>query len=455
MRSEGSISRSPKKLWMSITGRNAGITTSTIALLLTIIATVAIFIVHEYFSPLRVNFPRIFTDVAGTSPLVHFRVQSEGVVYERAELISSADKNSLIFSAKLVRLDNQTSLRLTQEAITNLFPGFPGGEYVLRFGPFLNRTCFTQAELEADFFDNLTFLNPGSDYCGTTAYLHAQIVIPGGQLTREVCKSSTVAGSQGYWSHGLWNPSKCKWDRKVARPTPNFMKKLAVYIAGDSLSRGMFPHICNYFGAFRNWSAVKSGKISKQHCCTDDYSVCLFWRMTWFPRVDFFPNTFKMQVPDASTHCSDGSGEIASCKSSVPRHAFDWEHSAENVEVWHWLFYGSHSPAYGVSNSSCSRLLSQGNLSSSGEHVLVFGTPAVNEALIPDNFVATQRKTRNNARIALRNVLLESCTDVHFLDLFPMTFALPLDNFVDAVHFAKAYASVARAISQIFATAVR
>ena len=125
--------------------------------------------------------------------------------------------------------------------------------------------------------------------------------------------------------------------------------------------------------------------------------------------------------------------EVQNCLQNTPALAFPFDESGATTDakhIWHWLFYGSHSPALGASKQTCAKFEKM----SSGQNVISFGTPAVRAELIPNKY-ANQRHTRTNARIAALNELLDECKgNSSFLDLFPASFARPKTDFSDAIH---------------------
>jgi len=128
---------------------------------------------------------------------------------------------------------------------------------------------------------------------------------------------------------------------------------------------------------------------------------------------------------------------------------------SHTVTTWHWLFLGSHSPALGASASTCDNVRKLLRNKMPNDELLIFGTPAIVERLIPDKYIAEQRVTRTNARIQLRNKLIAKCLNPHVVfDLFPMTFALPESHYTDAVHFPSAYAFIVNNIFVFFTSVV-
>ena len=134
------------------------------------------------------------------------------------------------------------------------------------------------------------------------------------------------------------------------------------------------------------------------------------------------PKYVDTYLSTKSTYCNHTHPEdFKNCLHTCPTSGFPLDekgkHNPTN-NTWHWLFYGSHSPALGASVATCEKFKSM----SSGENVISYGTPAVRAALIPDKY-ANQRGTRTNARIATLNAMLVNCIGHNeFMDLFSPTF---------------------------------
>ena len=110
---------------------------------------------------------------------------------------------------------------------------------------------------------------------------------------------------------------------------------------------------------------------------------------------------------------------------------FQNETRSLKTQVWHGLFYGSHSDLIGASNETCRQLKA---ISRQYENKLVFGTPAIKEDSIPHKYAA-QRVSRTNARIAAVNELLPKCIGSYaVVNMFVPTHALPETAFADAIH---------------------
>ena len=413
---------------------------------------------------LHIVFALGITDLRGLSTLVRPAIQVEsddfilsvrsGDAFSRVEITSadSRDEDEDFFTATIVRHDQENPFSATDLVFGQLeyFPNLPEGRYEIFL---VECRSFSEEDLLADFTVN----GSGSvlEYCPPFARLNTTLRIPSRQVSIPICSDTSVASSHGYWKHHAWSPSKCKFPNK----TESFVmtnkvqhKKIIIYIAGDSVSRGMFGEWCALIAANSTWAfdSKTIGKVSRQHCCRGDF--CLFQEFTWFPLPTFFPSKFKTTYPDVSSYCPQDSQTGEDCRDSVPDFAFAWDKNISDVEVWHWMFYGSHSPVYGSSNSSCRKILESGiNFDLDDERILIFGTPAIQESKIPDEYLKTQAKTRTNARISSRNRALKYCLPANsFVDLFPMTFALNSTDYGDAIHFGRANKRVAKAIWQIF-----
>eukprot|EP00223_Ostreococcus_mediterraneus_P010449 CAMPEP_0179627232 /NCGR_PEP_ID=MMETSP0932-20121108/4233_1 /TAXON_ID=548131 ORGANISM="Ostreococcus mediterraneus, Strain clade-D-RCC2596" /NCGR_SAMPLE_ID=MMETSP0932 /ASSEMBLY_ACC=CAM_ASM_000582 /LENGTH=175 /DNA_ID=CAMNT_0021496569 /DNA_START=1028 /DNA_END=1555 /DNA_ORIENTATION=- len=163
--------------------------------------------------------------------------------------------------------------------------------------------------------------------------------------------------------------------------------------------------------------------------------------MSWFPRETFSPFYVERQLGTRDIYCSESSSAV-NCSASIPEAAFDLKSST----VWHWLFYGSHSPNFGSSNKTCELLKSMSSYDKARERTLIYGTPAIREDLIPDKYMI-QRRTRTNTRIAALNEFLAGCVDSNlFVDLFPATFSRAKEDFADAIHMKY---NASRAISEM------
>ena len=378
-----------------------------------------------------------------------------GDAFSRVEITSadSCDEDEDFFTATIVRHDQEKPFSATDLVFGQLeyFPNFPGGRYDVM----LRGKCrtFSYEDLLADYTVNGS--GRVEEYCPPFTRLNTTRRIPSRQVPIPICFDTSVASSHGYWKHHAWSPSKCKYpDKAESFLMTNKIqrKKIIVYIAGDSVSRGMFGEWCALIAANSRWAfdSKTISRVTRQHCCRGDF--CLFHVFTWFPLPLFFPPKFKTTYPNVSSYCPQESQTGKKCRDSVPDFAFAWDKNMSDVEIWHWMFYGSHSPVYGASNSSCQKILESGlTFNLDYERILVFGTPAVQESRIPEKYLETQAKTRTNVRILSRNKALCSCLPTNsFVDLFPMTFALKSTDYNDAIHFGKAYKRVAGAIWQMF-----
>ena len=290
----------PPKMFEAFSTRRVAIFASVIAILVPI---------------LHIVFALGITDLRGLSTLVRPAIQVEsddfilsvrsGDAFSRVEITSadSRDEDEDFFTATIVRHDHEKPFSAIDLVFGQLeyFPNLPEGRYEIFL---VECRSFSEEDLLADFTVN----GSGSvlEYCPPFARLNTTLRIPSRQVSIPICSDTSVASSHGYWKHHAWSPSKCKFPNK----TESFVmtnkvqhKKIIIYIAGDSVSRGMFGEWCALIAANSTWAfdSKTIGKVTRQHCCRGDF--CLFQEFTWFPLPKFFPSKFKTKYPDVSSYC--------------------------------------------------------------------------------------------------------------------------------------------------------
>jgi len=371
-------------------------------------------------------------------------------------------------SATLLVLRN-TTIIFDEDLLSKHLPGLPPGEYKIKLGSFPGLACYTSEELASNFVE---IRPPNMSSCKSSSTVHTSVKVhmsptralfSRANTSRSKCNSALVVSSSGYWRRNTWEPLNCSLSRNYRDSKEAFissdLRSMMIYIAGDSVSRGMFRYMCDHVGAQTRWKAEITDKtvgVLKQHCCRADHKICLVWRFTWYPLGDFFPEKFRRQNANVLQYCARNGSTLnhSRCVQTLPPHAFNWTMS-HTVTTWHWLFLGSHSPALGASASTCDNVRKLLRNKMPNDELLIFGTPAIVERLIPDKYIAEQRVTRTNARIQLRNKLIAKCLNPHVVfDLFPMTFALPESHYTDAVHFPSAYAFIVNNIFVFFTSVV-
>lgn len=377
---------------------------------------------------------------------------TNGIFSLRLEISSHAFFTASLLTGRELKTCTWTKGTLQHHVSSNV-RGLPMGSYNMKLGPF-TQACYTSEEVVSDFFDSNSL--PTTDFCTGASHIVAKLSIRG-QMDQPTCKTEDVFRS-GYWKNmSEWYPSSCKLKRSIQSPLAR-RKPLIIYLAGDSVVRGMFPLFCDAINAYRrsHVPAKDYTGVKRSQCCTGTGHICLIWRFTWFSLEKnsmWAPSTFKQIYPSRSAWC-DGHKVPEACEQMLSSHAFNWTKSRVEADIIHWQFYGSHSdggsyPVFGASNSSCNRLVAQGDVVDQYEQLYVFGTPAVVESLLPKKFVTTQVKTRTNLRISRRNAELKQCLGPRFIDLFPVTFALPEEQYSDTVHFIAAYPLVANLLTSV------
>ena len=323
---------------------------------------------------------------------------------------------------------------------------FPAGNY--NVSERLTSTCFNEEILHLDLPNRSSVRLDGSCMSKSTRKERSYRMKHTSMNTvnnSELCKTFNEAFNTGFWVNEKdWQPSQC---RVITSSLQALQTALVVHIAGDSVLRNMFGNLCTKVAATKSAQFRESGKLVRQHCCSEDNMVCLTHRMSWFPRESFFPQHYHEQYSSRTEYCL-GASNISACMLETPKILFPNETKLEEVEVWHWLFYGSHSDLLGASYDTCQRLR---EISVQGGKMLLFGTPSIKENLIPTKY-ASQRVSRTNARISALNDLLPSCVGHEVaVNMFVPTHALPEVNFADAIHLdASANGVLASAIMTTF-----
>jgi len=334
-------------------------------------------------------------------------------------------------------LDHNFSLEAEKLVSENL----PSGSYKMH--SFVTSRCFTRQWLSAD---SAAEMQPSSEFCVSLG-IHEQftwyVTVPQSKDYVHVKEDYSLgihANSLGYWLNDAWSPRRSQRDKNF--DSKRLLDTVYIHIAGDSVARGMLGNFCAKLNATGSHTIYGSDKkVKYRHCCDTIHNRCIIFRMSWFPRETFSPRYVERHLGTRDIYCSESSSAV-NCSASIPEAAFDLKSST----VWHWLFYGSHSPNFGASNKTCELLKIMSSYDKARERTLIYGTPAIREDLIPDKYMI-QRRTRTNTRIAALNEFLAGCVDSNlFVDLFPATFSRAKEDFADAIHMKY---DASRAISEM------
>lgn len=355
----------------------------------------------------------------------------------RVEVSGQRDSEGVFTAIQLIVPLSTSPWRCHREVRRAIERTLPVGTYDAKF--YTTGACFTRRWLKTDVLQSLILPDPMVCIKPSKPLLRKFVVSAPHQSTKSACTNAERLHS-GYWLNNTWVAGACEG---VDMTQAVRAKKQYIYVAGDSVVRGMMGTFCRKINATRSHRILdENHKVRFKHCCDDSLDHCIFFRMSWFPRNTFSPKYVDTYLSTKSTYCNHSASEdFKNCLHTCPTSAFPLDekgkHNPTN-NTWHWLFYGSHSPALGASVATCEKFKSM----SSGENVISYGTPAVRAALIPDKY-ANQRGTRTNARIATLNAMLVNCIGHNeFMDLFSPTFARPESDFQDAIHV-KADASAA------------
>ena len=332
-----------------------------------------------------------------------------------------------VFTALHVLLPLKTSKRRCfREVKQALISILPDGVYKITL--YITGGCFTREWLRTDAANAVFSTKPKVCMKPTVPSVHTLVVRNDRVPTLRQC-SPEERFRVGYWLNKSWVTGGCKTEEVRLK------SQLFIHMAGDSVARNMLGIFCRKINATRTLRVLdERKKVKFSHCCDEAKSRCIFFRMTWFPRDTFSPSYVFNHFRTKEMYCSHfPTDDVQNCLQNTPALAFPFDKSGATTDakyIWHWLFYGSHSPALGASKQTCAKFEKM----SSGQNVISFGTPAVRAELIPNKY-ANQRHTRTNERIAALNELLDECKgNSSFLDLFPASFARPKTDFSDAIH---------------------
>jgi len=340
--------------------------------------------------------------------------------------MSGQNTDENLFAAIQVILPLEKSHVLESERLMQRI--LPPGKYSVEY--FITGTCFTRDWLEADGVlmpqeEESKACHPGTSL--KTKNFNKKVVEMFSNCTNHGTLVKLEPSEVGYWHNSIWYPSRCQKTKTMSIKLT--FDRIYIHIAGDSVARDMLGNFCRQINATMFHTILGIDKKAKfRHCCTRALHKCIIFRMSWFPRDNFSPEYMRTNLRTREQYCSE-SRSISECISSVAQEAFDFD----SPQLWHWLFYGSHSPKLGASNVTCQqmrRLLPEADRT----RTVLFGTPAIREDLIPGKY-ADQRRIRTNARIATLNEFLSHCVYPQtFIDLFPASYSRHEHDFVDAIH---------------------
>lgn len=378
----------------------------------------------------RQNSIRDAPNVSTSDRLVSIRLGITG----RSPTGDRIDASRLLLRSSTVQSD---SLQIKSQ-----LEKLPTGRYLI--SKKFTSTCFREAVLHMNLRNRSSVYLDGSCMTKSTRkerkYSLKLKHAPSEAQYIEQCTTLSEIFADGFWVNTKnWQPLRCRLSGMLEKEQAS---PLVIHIAGDSVVRDMFGTFCAGINATHGEQFREDGKIQRQYCCSEDDMMCLTYRMTWFPRDSFPPRNYNAQYGTRQQYCQAAS-HASACAAVTPKILFQDEVRHLKVEVWHWLFYGSHSDLLGASNETCSQLKT---ICHEAEKNLVFGTPAIKEDLIPHKYAA-QRTSRTNARIAALNEMLPECIGSNIaVNMFVPTHALPETAFADAIHL-KAAASNAVAAS--------
>jgi hypothetical protein len=350
----------------------------------------------------------------------------------RFEVTGERSHRENVFTARQLIVPANEPVRKYEDALLGeLQELLPKGTYTVKRSL---TGCFHNQWLRTD-------IDPRSPTSALRAHTHAsrcplskqrhvrKLVANGSSEVRAECGQISDIFKFGYWTDNGWESHQCG----VQFTGGTFREQnIFIHIAGDSVARGMLDSLCKKIDATKHHTIVDSDqRVKYRHCCDEGLSSCVIFRMSWYPLQNFSPNYVTEYWQTKETYCRE-SHDVLGCVSTVADAAFNLRATLNQSQVWHWLFIGSHSPGVGASSETCLKFK---ELSSSRENIIFFGTPAINEELIPGKY-ASQRGLRTNARIFALNKMLANCTSTKsFADLFTVTFSRRSSDFADAIHF--------------------
>lgn len=350
----------------------------------------------------------------------------------RFEVAGERPHGENVFTARQLIVPANEPVRKYEDALLGeLQASLPKGTYTVKRSL---TGCFHDQWLRTDIDSRLQTsafkVHTHAGRCPLSRQRHVRkLVANGSSEVRAECGQISDIFKFGYWTDDGWESHQCA----VHDTGETFHEqKIFIHIAGDSVARGMLDLFCKKIDATKHHTIVDSDqRVKYRHCCDEGLNSCVIFRMSWYPLPNFSPTYVTEHWQTKETYCRE-SHDVLGCVSTVADAAFNHRATLNQSNVWHWLFIGSHSPGVGASAETCLKFR---ELSLSRENIIFFGTPAINEELIPGKY-ASQRGLRTNARIFALNEMLANCTSTKsFADLFTVSFSRTSSDFADAIHF--------------------